>query len=117
MPPAKRNAISCVSSGPRIVRRDRGCVPLIVGIIRYAQAKVIFHPSRIVDVTPVVTSIIGGGVHFDAPFVGHALRCDGNRTASVRPGVPLLLIAVVAVASCVPAQAATKNPLVALRDE
>src|SRR5207245_9118850 len=27
---------------------------------------------------------VGGGVHVDAWFVGHALRCNGNRSAGVR---------------------------------
>jgi hypothetical protein len=48
----EKNAISGVSSGPRIIPGIAGAYLLIVGAIWYAQAKIIFHPSRIVDVTP-----------------------------------------------------------------
>jgi hypothetical protein len=52
MPPEKRTRSLAFRLIRGLFAAIAGAYLLIVGIIWYAQAKIIFHPSRIVDVTP-----------------------------------------------------------------
>src|SRR6266849_4222342 len=52
MPPAKKTRSLAFRLVRGLFAAIAGAYLLMVGAIWYAQAKIIFHPSRIVDVTP-----------------------------------------------------------------